>query len=157
LTLVLTNFGYSFLLFTDKISIIVSLWFSYSRVESYVTTDGQSASLSWNKAPIWGLRRDFYYCHTVAGLSMWRALSLTRGRICRLQLLLTLVRAVIFGLEYRKTRDHILLYQIRDFPFCRLLRLAGQRWKFMIPEDKFLRLQPVTTFAFNLADNVKST
>jgi hypothetical protein len=24
------------------------------RVESYVTTDGQSASLSWNKAPIWG-------------------------------------------------------------------------------------------------------
>jgi hypothetical protein len=24
--------------------------------ESYVTTDGQSASLSWNKAPIWGLR-----------------------------------------------------------------------------------------------------
>jgi hypothetical protein len=30
--------------------------------ESYVTTDGQSASLSWNKAPIWGLRPDFYYC-----------------------------------------------------------------------------------------------
>jgi hypothetical protein len=29
---------------------------------SYVTTDGQSASLSWNKAPIWGLRPDFYYC-----------------------------------------------------------------------------------------------
>jgi hypothetical protein len=27
--------------------------------ESYVTTDGQSASLSWIKAPIWGLRSDF--------------------------------------------------------------------------------------------------
>jgi hypothetical protein len=30
--------------------------------ESYTTTDGQSASLSWNKAPIWGLRPDFYFC-----------------------------------------------------------------------------------------------
>jgi hypothetical protein len=46
-----------------------------SQVESYVTTDGQSASLSWNKAPIWGLRPDFYYCQTVAGLLMWGALS----------------------------------------------------------------------------------
>jgi hypothetical protein len=46
-----------------------------SRVESYITTDGQSASLSWNRAPIWGLRPDFYYCQTVAGLFMWGALS----------------------------------------------------------------------------------
>jgi hypothetical protein len=43
--------------------------------ESYVTTDGQSASLSWNKAPIWGLRPDFHDCQTVAGLLMWGALS----------------------------------------------------------------------------------
>jgi hypothetical protein len=43
--------------------------------ESYVTTDGQSASLSWNKAPIWGLRPDSYYRQTVAGLLMWGALS----------------------------------------------------------------------------------
>jgi hypothetical protein len=28
--------------------------------ESYVTTDGQSASLSWNNALIWGLRPDMY-------------------------------------------------------------------------------------------------
>jgi hypothetical protein len=48
---------------------------SESESESYVTTDGQSASLSWNKAPIWGLRPDFYYCQTVAGLLMWGALS----------------------------------------------------------------------------------
>jgi hypothetical protein len=46
----------------------------------YVTIDSQSASLSWNEAPIWGLRPDFYYCQTVAGLLMW-ALSLTRGRV----------------------------------------------------------------------------
>jgi hypothetical protein len=43
--------------------------------ESYVTTDVQSASLSWNKASIWGLRPGFYYCQTVAGLLMWGALS----------------------------------------------------------------------------------
>jgi hypothetical protein len=46
-----------------------------AKSESYVTTDGQSASLSWNKAPIWGLRPDFYYRLTVAGLLMWGALS----------------------------------------------------------------------------------
>jgi hypothetical protein len=40
-----------------------------------LTTDGQSASLSWNKAPIWGLRPDLYYCKTVAGLLMWGVLS----------------------------------------------------------------------------------
>jgi hypothetical protein len=43
--------------------------------EYYVTTDGQSASLSWNKAPIWGLRPDFYNSQTVAGLLMWGALT----------------------------------------------------------------------------------
>jgi hypothetical protein len=42
--------------------------------QSHVTTDGQSASLSWNKAPIWDLRPGFYYCQTVAGLLMWGAL-----------------------------------------------------------------------------------
>jgi hypothetical protein len=46
-----------------------------SESESYVTTDGQSARLSWNKAPIWGLRQDLDYCQTVAGLLLWGALS----------------------------------------------------------------------------------
>jgi hypothetical protein len=44
-------------------------------LESHITTDGQSVSLSWNKAPAWGLRTDFYYCEIVAGLLMWGALS----------------------------------------------------------------------------------
>jgi hypothetical protein len=43
--------------------------------ESYVTTDGQSASLSWNKAPIWGLRPDIYYYLTITFLFLWGALS----------------------------------------------------------------------------------
>jgi hypothetical protein len=38
-------------------------------------TYGQSASLSWCQAPIWGPRPDSYYCQTVAGLLMCGALS----------------------------------------------------------------------------------
>jgi hypothetical protein len=61
------------------------------------------------------------------------ALSLTRGRICNLLLLLVLASAVIFGFESRGTRDHILLPQIRDFLIRRLLRLAGLRWRYSTP------------------------
>jgi hypothetical protein len=57
-----------------SLEVRISLIFT-SLSESYITTDGQSASLSWNKASIWGLRPDFYYCQTVAGLLMWGALS----------------------------------------------------------------------------------
>jgi hypothetical protein len=46
-----------------------------SQSQSYVATDGQSASLSWNKAPNRGLRPDLCYCQTVADLFMWGALS----------------------------------------------------------------------------------
>jgi hypothetical protein len=61
------------------------------------------------------------------------ALSLTRGRVCRLQLLLALASAVILGTESRGTRGHMLLSQIRDFPFRRLLRLAGLQWGYPTP------------------------
>jgi hypothetical protein len=45
--------------------------------EFYVTTDRQPASLSWNKAPIWGLRPDLYYsCDSyglvLVGHPLWR-------------------------------------------------------------------------------------
>jgi hypothetical protein len=54
-----------------------------SQSQSYVTTDSQSASLSWNKASIWGLIPDHYYCQTVSGC--WcGALSLKRGWVCLL-------------------------------------------------------------------------
>jgi hypothetical protein len=46
-----------------------------SESESYVTTDGQSASMSWNKAPIWVLRPDIYYFLTITVLLLWSALS----------------------------------------------------------------------------------
>jgi hypothetical protein len=57
-------------------------------------------------------------------------LSLTRGRVFRIQLLLALASAVILGSESRGTSYHILLPQIRDFPFRRLLRHAGLQWKY---------------------------
>jgi hypothetical protein len=64
---------------------------------------------------------------------LYGALSLTRGWVCCLLLLLALASAVIFGCEFRETRDHILLSQIRDFPFRRLLRLAEVRWGYSTP------------------------
>jgi hypothetical protein len=51
------------------------LIFRTSLILIYVTIDDQSASLSWNKAPIWGLRPDFYYRRTIVGLLKWGALS----------------------------------------------------------------------------------
>lgn len=46
-------------------------------------TDSQLARVSSNKAPIWGLRPNFYYRQTVADLLMWGA-PLARGWVCHL-------------------------------------------------------------------------
>jgi hypothetical protein len=48
--------------------------YSKSQSQSHVTTDDQSASLSWNKAPICGLRPDFHYWQTIADYSMLQTL-----------------------------------------------------------------------------------
>jgi hypothetical protein len=90
-----------------------------------MATDGQSASLSWNKATIWGLRPDFYYCQTVVGFvdvghSVWREDESVVYICCWV-----LASAVTLESESRGTRGHISPSQIRDFPFCSLLRLAG--------------------------------
>jgi hypothetical protein len=100
-----------------------------SRVGSYVTTDGQSASLSWNKAHTWGLWPDIYYCQTVASLLMWGALSDERS---------SLSFAIAAGPRQRShsrvrvpwNSRHILLSQIRGFAFPRLLWLARIRWRY---------------------------
>jgi hypothetical protein len=52
-----------------------ALYILFSESESYIMTNDQSVSLSWNKEPIWSLRPDFHYCQTVAGLLTWGALS----------------------------------------------------------------------------------
>jgi hypothetical protein len=64
-------------------------------------------------------------------------LSLTRERVCRLQLLLVLASAVILGSESGGTHDHILLSQIRDSP-----NLEGQVHIFMSPRNRVAQLYP---------------
>jgi hypothetical protein len=59
------------------------------------------------------------------------ALSLTRERVCRLQLLLVLASTFILGSESRGTPDHILPSQIRDSP-----NLEGQVPVFIIPQEQ---------------------
>jgi hypothetical protein len=74
----------------------------------------------------------FFPQMNTCGHSPYITSSLTRGWVCHLQLLLDLVSAFILGCESHGTRDHILLSQIRDFPFYRLLRLVGLRWRYSI-------------------------
>jgi hypothetical protein len=104
----------------------------FNESESYITTDSQSASLSWNKTPIWSLRPDIYLSLTITALFLW-ASSLMRGRVWLLYMLLALASVVFLGSESLWTRNHILLSQIWDFPFRRLLRLAGSRWRYSTP------------------------
>jgi hypothetical protein len=99
-----------------------------SESESYVTTDGQSASLSWNKASICGLRPDYYFRTengirlTVTFLIPWGALSDERTG-------LSFVCAA-GPCQRSLSCDRILLSQIWDFAFRRLLRLTGSRWRY---------------------------
>jgi hypothetical protein len=67
-----------------------------SESESYATTDGQSASLSWNKAPIWGLRTDMYYPLTITVLLLWGTLSDERTPPVVMCLLTRLLRNCFF-------------------------------------------------------------
>jgi hypothetical protein len=61
----------------------------FSELNCYITTDGQSVSLSWYQAPIWGLCPDFLITlDTYVSVDMGRHL-LTRERVCLLQLLLS--------------------------------------------------------------------
>jgi hypothetical protein len=59
--------------------------------------------------------------------------SLTRGRACLFYMLLGLASAVLLRSESLCSRDHILLSHVWDFPFRRLLRLAGSRWRYSTP------------------------
>jgi hypothetical protein len=79
----------------------------------------------------------------------WGALSLTRGRVCRLQLLLGFASAVILGSESRGTHDHILPSQIRDFRLRCLLRLTGLWFSHSTPPPHWITLS--LSLAFQIA------
>jgi hypothetical protein len=118
---------------TARLCILLSR--TESESESYITTDGQSASLSWNKTPVWGLRPHFYYCQTIAGLLMWGAVSDERTGLS-----FTVApgprQRSLFESKSHGTRDHILLPQIGHFHFRRLLRLTGLRWRYSTPPPR---------------------
>jgi hypothetical protein len=63
--------------------------------------------------------------------------SMTRGWVCRLQLLLVLASAVILGCESHGTHDHILRSQIRDSPI-----VEAQVPVFISPRNKVVLLYP---------------
>jgi hypothetical protein len=70
-------------------------WITTAESEFILRPTVSRPVLSWNKSSIWGLRPDFYYCQLRV---FWcGVLSLTRGRVCRLHLLLALDTAVFFG------------------------------------------------------------
>jgi hypothetical protein len=95
-------------------------------------TVSQSVSKFWCRAPS--------EAHDQIFITVWQlqpcfcgATSLMRGRVWLLYMLLALANAVILRSESLETRDHILLSQTWDFPFLRLLRLAGSRWRYSTP------------------------
>jgi hypothetical protein len=97
--------------------------------QSYVTTGGlPPISSSWSQAP-WDPRPVFFSTYVTS--------SLTRGWVCRSQLLLVLASAVILGSEYRGTHDHILLSQIRDSP-----NLEGHVPVFISSRNRMAQLYP---------------
>jgi hypothetical protein len=99
-----------------------------SRSQSHIATDGQSISKSWCRAPP-GTHDQIFFTVWQLRSCFCGAPSLTRGRACLLYMLLALARAVFLRSESLGTLDHILLSQIWDFPFRRLLRFAGLRWR----------------------------
>jgi hypothetical protein len=72
--------------------------------------------------------------------------SLTRGWVCRLQLLLVLASAVILRSKSRGTHDHILPSQIRNFP-----NLEGQVPVFIYPRNKVVRIYPQAVGSLSVA------
>jgi hypothetical protein len=115
---------------------LTELWWKYSnpplhgrdsaQSQSHITTDVNSISKSWCLAPSGA--------HDQIFITLWQLLScfcgapsLTRGRVCLFYMLLALTNVIFLGSESLGTRDYILLSQIWDFPFRRLLRLAGSR------------------------------
>jgi hypothetical protein len=84
--------------------------------QSHIATDGQSISKSWCRAPS-GAHDQIFITLWQLWSCFWGALSLTRGRICLLYMLLALASIVFLESESLGTRDHILLSQICDFLF----------------------------------------
>jgi hypothetical protein len=80
---------------------------------------------------------NFIFQMNTCGYSPYVTSSLTRGWVCRLQLLLALASAFILMSESRGTQDHILLSQIRNS--C---NLQDQVPVFVSPRNRVARFYP---------------
>jgi hypothetical protein len=102
--------------------------------QSYLTTDDQSASLSWCQATIRS-HDQFFFLLEIFFRQLWVcyfvASSLTRGLVCNLLLLLGLASADPLGSESPRTQDHILFSQ-----FLRLPSPAGPGPCIYIPQEQ---------------------
>jgi hypothetical protein len=81
--------------------------------------------------------RIFIFQLNTCGYSPYATSSLMKGWVCRLQLLLGLVSAVILRSESRRINDRILLSQIRDSPI-----LEGQVAVFISLRNRVVQLYP---------------
>jgi hypothetical protein len=81
---------------------------SRNQNQSYLTTESQSASLSWCQATI--KARDQFSSDS-CGVCCFVAPSLTRGRVCNLLSLFGLASAVPLRSESCESQEHILLSQ----------------------------------------------
>jgi hypothetical protein len=136
----ITNLSLYFFRFSDW-SLVSSLWL-HSPTHGFSAVTHCSASLSLTLRPTVSRPVCLEIKHpsgaydqifiTVRQLRVcWcGVLSLTRGRVCYLQLLLVLASVVILWSESRGTHDRILLSQIRDFHFRHHLPLAGLRCRY---------------------------
>jgi hypothetical protein len=117
---------------TDNWQLTTNWVKSKSKSKSKSHCDRRSVSKSWCRAPSRTHDQKFITVWQLRSCFCW-APSLTRGRVCLSIMLLALANAVLLGSESLGTRDHILLSQIWDVPFRRLLRLAGPRWRYWTP------------------------
>jgi hypothetical protein len=79
----------------------------------------------------------FFFQLNTCGYSPYVTSTLTKGWVCRLQLLLLLASSAILRSETRGTHDHILLPQILDYP-----NLKGQGPAFISPRKRVAQLYP---------------
>jgi hypothetical protein len=119
---------------------------SLSRESMYLTTDSQSASLSWCQATIMARDQLFFLLEIFRRqlrVSYFMAPSLTRGQVCDFLFLVGLASAAPLGSESRAIQYHILLSQ-----FLRLPSLESRVTVFISPRDKVAQLHPGTGFPF---------
>jgi hypothetical protein len=101
---------------------------------------GQSVFLS---SPIWGPRPDCLLLSNTLRVCRCETPSLTKERVCHLQLLLGLASRGILWSEYHGTHDHILLPQVQDSP-----KLEDQIPIFLFPVTGWPSYTPRQSFPF---------